>query len=93
MNQWDGNELIHGVMDNGQDELWEENLSAQVDSWWGAVAALMLLQAYSFVLLQGFVHLTAFVPVTLAFYLIFMVAQTAGLRVMHPSQATREGKA
>lgn len=65
----------------------EDKQTAQIDSWWGAVAALMLLQSYSFILLQGLIFIftravTAF-PVLIPWLLLIALCQAAGLRVMH----------
>jgi len=63
--------------------------AAKVDSWWGALAALMLLQAYSFILLQGIVfaltdaRMWVVVPVLLPWFLVIVMAQSSGLRVMN----------
>lgn len=82
-------------MNEVKDQFWVDEQSALVDSWWGAVAALMLLQSYSFILLQALVHMfnhhgkydtgraTAFDPVVLVFMLIFALSQAGGLRVMN----------
>ena len=82
-------------MDERQNQSWVDDQSALVDSWWGAVAALMLLQSYGFILLQALIHLfshhgkydsgaaTAFTPVVLPFLLVFALSQAGGLRVMN----------
>jgi hypothetical protein len=58
-----------------------------VDSWWGAFAALMLLQAYNFILLPGLVHLfsgqnLAIAPVIAPWFFVITLSQAGGLRVM-----------
>lgn len=70
-------------MSNPENESWVDEQSDQVDSWWGAVAALALLQSYNFILLQGLIHITAFEPVSLVFFIVIALSQAGGLRVMN----------
>jgi hypothetical protein len=76
----------------GKSQSWEDIQTSLVDSWWGAVAALMLAQAYSFILLQGLIHFTVLEPVTLIFLLVIALSQAGLLRVMDKYLKTHDWK-
>jgi hypothetical protein len=57
--------------------------SPLVHSWWGAIAALMLAQAYSFIFLQGLIHLTAIEPVAFVLFLVIPLVQAGLVRAMN----------
>ena len=81
--------------DKGQS--WEEAEVALVDSWWGAFAALMLLQAYNFILLPGLIHLFSgqnllAAPVIAPWFFVIMLSQAGGLRVMNKYLKTHDWK-
>jgi hypothetical protein len=69
-------------MSDNKNPEWLDERSSQVDSWWGAVAALMFAQAYSFILLQGLIHFTVFEPVAVVFFLILSFCQASVLKIM-----------
>ena len=79
-------------MTGNKTQRWVDDRALLVNSWWGAFAALILLQAYSFILLQGLAHFTTFVPVTLVFLLVIMLSQAGSLRVMNQYLKTRDWK-
>jgi hypothetical protein len=97
-----GDEIMSPVMAEEKNQSWVDDASALVDSWWGAVAALMVLQAYGFILLQALVHLfnhhgkydsvgaVAFAPIVIVFLFVFALSQAGGLRVMNSYLRTHD---
>lgn len=79
-------------MSDDKNPEWLDEQSSQVDSWWGAVAALMFAQAYSFILLQGLIHFTVFEPVAVVFFLILSLCQAGVLKVMNQYLKTHSWK-
>jgi len=88
-------------MSDDKSPAWGEQESALIDSWWGALGALMVLQAYGFILFQGLIHLfvhdkqdasglASFNFVVLPFLLIFALSQAGGLRVMNAYLKTHD---
>ena len=80
---------------NDKRQSWEDTETSLVDSWWGAFAALMLLQAYNFILLPGLIHLFSgqnllVAPVIAPWFLIIMLSQAGGLRVMNKYLKTHD---